>query len=511
MPGSEDVLLVDDDEFVCQVVVDLLGRNGFPVKVVSSGQEAYAEVQGGFRGVVVLDRVLPDIDGTELLPLLLEMCPTNPVVLLTGHGSLDLALDSIQTGAFEFLDKSELMARLVPCVHAAALRFREFNSASQGADSRKDATRFPEIVTRSREMKAVFRTLLNALDSSVTVLIQGESGTGKELVASAIHENGPRASGPFVALNCAGIPENLLEAEIFGYERGAFTGATSRKPGKFELAQGGTLLLDEIGEMHPTLQAKLLRVIQSGEYQRLGGVETLYADVRVLSSTNRNLEREVELGRFRADLYYRLAVFTVYLPPLRERAGDIAVLSEHFVREYSRLESRNVNTIDKNAMELLGSYNFPGNIRELQNIISYAVISSRNETLTIADFPPNFLRAVRQYRWESGQSHKPVFHMPEPPDVYIPVRAAGDEEARQVAKRPFSEPALPGKASVGSTRDLSASADVFEHAGGFRTLEEVEAAHINKALVRTGGNKAQAARLLGISRVTLYRRLAAPN
>mgnify|MGYP001380420342 CR=1 FL=1 len=510
MAAEIPVLLVDDDVFVCRVVEDLLGQHGFSVEIAGSAAEAARKIRNGFQGPIVLDRMLPDADGTELLPSLLEICPTNPVVLFTGYGSVDLAINSIQTGAFEFLDKGELMERLVPCVKAAAERFLEQVRVSRHLESGEVRTSFREIITQSREMQAVFRTLRNALNSSVTVLIQGESGTGKELVARAIHDYGLRTEQPFLALNCAGIPENLLEAEIFGYERGAFSGATARKPGKFEVASDGTLLLDEIGEMHPSLQAKLLRVIQSGEYQRLGGVETLHANVRVLSATNRDLEREIELGRFRRDLFYRLAVFTVYLPPLRERKGDVAILAEHFLRQNARRESKPVSRFDRNALLLLESYHFPGNIRELENIISYAVISSRGDTLTIADFPPNFLCAVSEYRKASKSGRSAYFALPEPPVVYLPERdefsleSSGSIPAEEGAAEPHGSGVVGAKSSP-----LDASVRRVTGEAGFPSLRSVEMRHIEHAMQRAGGNKAKAARLLGISRVTLYRKLAA--
>jgi two-component system response regulator AtoC len=493
MSQETPVLLVDDDIFVVGVVEKILRPHGFSVESAGGGEEAIKRVRDGFRGVVVLDRILPDIDGTELLPAFGVICPGNPVIFLTGHGSVDLAVDSIRDGAFEFLDKSELMDRLLPSVEAAAARFREQEESERLLQRGLVHTSFREIITESREMQAVFRALRNALESNVTVLIQGESGTGKELVARAVHDYGPRSKGPFLALNCAGIPENLLEAEIFGYERGAFTGAQSRKPGKFEAAQEGTLLLDEVGDMHPALQAKLLRLLQSGEFQRLGGVETLYADVRVLSSTNRNLEREIETGDFRRDLYYRLAVFTVYLPPLRERKGDIRVLAEHFLREFAEKESKLVEGIDRNAMLLLESYAFPGNIRELQNILTYAVISSRGKMLTIADFPPNFLRAVSLHRKASKHPLRHNIVLPEPPVVYMPDRAEIVGRGHEVVAE--EEASVEGSLSRVSP----------EH---FPSLAELELSHIEKALRLCRGNKSAAARMLGISRVTLYRKLA---
>jgi transcriptional regulator with PAS, ATPase and Fis domain len=311
----------------------------------------------------------------------------------------------------------------------------------------------------------VFRSLKHALESKVPVLIRGESGTGKELVAKAVHRGSARQGGPFVAVNCAGIPDTLLEAELFGYERGAFTGAVGRKLGRFDLAQRGTLLLDEIGEMDPSLQAKLLRVLQESEYQRLGGVETLKADVRIVSATNRNLEEEVARERFREDLYYRLAVFTVELPPLRHRHGDVPLLVDHFITRAAAAENKRVRGVEPMALELLETYSFPGNVRQLENVIAHGVVAARGRMLRMADLPNSFLRAVQLER---------------------------DSQPVQSSDSPTgTRHAATGQRSTGP----------------FPTLAEVEWRHCQAALERSGGNKAEAARLLGVSRMTLYRKL----
>ncbi|MFT7622859.1 MAG: two-component system response regulator AtoC, partial [Myxococcota bacterium] len=309
--------------------------------------------------------------------------------------------------------------------------------------------------------KPVMRALENAFTSSVPVLIHGESGTGKELAARAIHNQGPRKDFPFVAMNCAGIPEALLEAELFGHERGAFTGAVSRRLGVFEQAQGGTLFLDEIGDLHPSLQAKLLRVLQSKQFKRVGGNSTLTADVRVLAATNRDLEQEVEEGRFRPDLYYRLAVYTVLLPPLRDRAGDVPYLVVYFLTRCADRENKEIVGADPEVLELLELHDYPGNVRELENIISYAVVSARDEVLSIADLPPGFLRAV----------------------------------ARK-------------QKLVDADRGTATPADEDTGEGPFATLAAHEKKHIANALLRARGNKTRAAHMLGVSRMRLYRKIA---
>ena len=454
----ERVLTVDDDPAIRELVDELLSSVGMQVEQAGTCAEAISRVRDGFRGVVVLDVRLPDGLGPDILPELARHAPENPVIFLTGYGSTTMALESIQGGAFDFIDKTRLVELLIPTVRGAFRSYAEVTPASVD-------TSFDEIVTRSAAMRAVFRSLRHALESKVPVLIRGESGTGKELVSRALHRGSPRRQGPFVAVNCAGIPDTLLEAELFGYERGAFTGAVGRKPGRFDLAQRGTLLLDEIGEMDKSLQAKLLRVLQEGEYQRLGGVETLKADVRLVSATNRDLEEEVARGRFREDLYYRLAVFTVELPPLRDRHGDIPLLVEHFVTKASAVEGKPIARVDKMAMDVLSAYSFPGNVRQLENVIAHAVVTSTGPVIRLADLPQAFLRAAQLERGETTPPPSP-------------------------------------------TRQSAPNGSAEETSGYFPTLAELEKLHIEKAMNRAAGNKAEAARLLGISRMTLYRKLA---
>ncbi|MCB9730182.1 MAG: sigma-54-dependent Fis family transcriptional regulator [Deltaproteobacteria bacterium] len=482
MANSERrVLLVDDDPLVCALMEELLVGEGFEVETVVTGQAAIDRVSDGFRGVMVLDVLLPDLDGTAVFEAVKDLSSDVPVVFLTGYGSTDLALSTIQSGAFDFMDKAHVADRLAEVVGTA---FDSLMTRDELAGASAEVP-FEGIVTRSPQMRAVFRSLDNALDSKVTVLIRGESGTGKELIATGIHAHGPRRDGPFVTVNCASIPESLLEAELFGYERGAFTGAHGRKLGRFEMAHRGTLFLDEIGELQPALQAKLLRVIQERSFQRLGGLQTLQADVRILSATNRNLEEEVAAGRFREDLYYRLAVFTVHLPPLRERSGDVPLLVNHFVAEVARREARPVPRVDARAMELLASYGWPGNVRELENVISFAVVSAKGSVLTIADLPAHFLRAVALVRGSGEAPHR---------DGGGLAGRGGPPGGAAYAHASLAA-AVPARA---------ASAVELRH---FPTLAEVETQHILAALAAAGQNKSRAAALLGISRTTLYRKL----
>ncbi|MDP2310065.1 MAG: sigma-54 dependent transcriptional regulator [Pseudomonadota bacterium] len=481
MKGStgRDVLVIDDDPWIRVLVERLLSSRGYAVRAVADGAGAMAALHDGFAGVVVLDVNLPDIDGTRLLRQMRLVAPDMPVILLTGQASTDLALDSIRDGAFDFVDKVQLAARLPDAVDHARL---QVESAAQSAP-------FAGIVARSASMRAVFRAVQSALPSRVPVLIRGDSGTGKELIARALHVNGPRRDGPFVAVNCAGIPENLLEAELFGYEKGAFTGATARKLGRFDMARRGTLFLDEIGDMPLALQPKLLRVLQEGEFVRLGGVETLTADVRVVSATHRDLEEAVATGRFREDLYYRLSVYTVNLPPLRDRAGDIPELARHFVRVCAAREGKPVIDLDPRVMELLCSYRFPGNVRELENLLAHAVVAARGALLGIADLPQPFLRAVALERRKPAPLVEPPEAEVEAPRAPPEVRAAPPP----AVETGNGKPTVPVRSAPVPT--------------SFPTLREMSRRHVADALRVAAGNKAEAARLLGVSRMTLYRTL----
>ena len=447
------ILIIDDDKWLRELVGGQMRDAGYRVETAATGEEALGTLSSDFHGVIVLDVQLTDTSGPELFPLLRQRAPGVPIVFLTGHGSTDLALQSIQQGAYEFVEKEHIGERLVGVVDSAVATLQA-PSGDHGSPG------YAGIVAESPEMREVFRSLEQVVESRIPVLIRGESGSGKELIARALHDKSPRATGPFVAVNCAGIPDTLLESELFGYEKGAFTGATQQKPGRFDLAQGGTLLLDEIGEMQPTLQAKLLRVLQEGEYERLGGTRTIRANLRIVSATHRDLEFLVSAGEFREDLYYRLSVFTIHVPALRERPLDVSLLALHFMAEAARRERKTVTAIDSRAMELLQRHHYPGNVRELQNILSYAVVSARGSAITIANLPPAFRAAA----------------------TLQPTTTETSEQA---------------------------NAPASEVGGALKTLQEVERQHIELALARTAGNKTDAATMLGISRMTLYRKLEA--
>lgn len=366
------VLVVDDEPSVCRSLSMVLERFGFEVTAAGDGLEALERFRRGLHDLVIADLKMPGLSGLELLREVKRLSPGTPVVLLTAFGTVETAVQAMKEGAFDFLQKPFGLEQLKDVV-SRALRPKE-----EGGVERP-------IIAKSQRMLELLDMAKEAAQSAAPVLITGESGTGKELLARYIHAQGPRREGPFVAVNCAAIPEGLLESELFGHERGAFTGAVGQKKGKFELAHRGTLLLDEISEMPISLQAKLLRALQEGEVDRIGGTKPVKVDVRPIATSNRDLLQRIKEGKFREDLYFRLNVIHLHIPPLRERREDIPLLVHHFLEKYSRLNGRPLRELSPKAMKALLDYHWPGNVRELENVIHRAVLFSRGERIEERD------------------------------------------------------------------------------------------------------------------------------
>ncbi len=433
------VLIVDDDPDLRELLSASLREAGYHPLTAATAREALEIISGsnGGLGAVVADLKMPGEDGLWLLERVKERWPRTPIIILTGYGSVDSAVRAMKAGASDFL--------LKPCSTKLLLKVLEKSLTS--GPGRPLLPEAPELLTNDPKMFAILERIKLVAESKATVLIQGESGTGKELVACLIHRLSDRRSGPFVAVNCAAIPENLLEAELFGYEKGAFTGAQTRKPGKFELAHQGTLLLDEVSEMALPLQAKLLRAIQEGEIDRLGGHRPVKIDVRIVATTNRNMEAYVQEGRFREDLYFRLNVIPLKIPPLRERPGDIPLLAEHFARLFARAYGRPFEGFAPGVMDFLKGLPWPGNVRELKNAIERAVLLSREGVITLGALFPDDLPETQT------------------------------EDKDQDSKLPL------------------------------KTLKELEQEMIIRALEASGGNRTKAAEILGISVRTLRNKL----
>ena len=455
------VLLIDDDPGIRKLLTRELARRGLEVETAANGVEGLARLDRQPSDVVVCDVRMPDMNGLEVLRKIKDREPdTTEVIMLTGHGTIDSAIEAIKAGAYHYLTKPVKVAELAALIRNAAERAQ---LKSENVLLRREVSRRvpvqsgepdldqSEVLGESKAWKASWKLVGKAGPTESTVLILGRSGTGKEMVAREIHRLSPRAKRPFVAINCASVAASLLESELFGHEAGAFTSAQKRRRGLFELAHGGTLFLDEIGETSSEFQAKLLRVIETGEYRRVGGDVALVSDVRLIAATNRNLKKEVEEGRFREDLFYRLNVVEIELPELKDRAGDVEILAKHFLVELAPGLK-----LSDDALKVLARYPWPGNVRELRNVIERMSILAEGTILTPDDIP-------------------------------------GDVRAGAEVTPPSSEPGQENLTPFDGIRPPS--------------LSEIERRHIESTLEFTGGNKARAARILGITAATLYNKL----
>ncbi len=461
------VLVADDDAAIRTVVRQALTRAGHEVKTVDSNAALWKLVDAGEGDVVVTDVILPDGDGLSAIPRLLARRPGLPIIVMSAQNTLSTAVRATEQGAFDYLPKPfdiDALARAVASALAASGHVPELLPAT-GDDL--------PLIGRSPAMQEVYRTIARVVATDLSVMILGESGTGKELAARALHDLGPRRAGPFVAINMAAIPRELIETELFGHERGAFTGAAARVTGRFEQAQGGTLFLDEIGDMPADAQTRLLRVLQQGDFTTVGGSRTIRADVRIISATNQDLPRRIASGQFREDLFYRLNVVPLQLPPLRERSGDIAVLARHFLDRAAR-DGLPRKALDSSAVEVLAGHGWPGNVRELENLMRrLAALTSGDRIDDIA--------------------------------VVTGLRGPGTGPGPAVA--PNAGLAASVAAHLG---DYFATFDDELPPDGLydRVLAEVERPLLTQALAATRGNQIRAAKLLGINRNTLRKKLA---
>jgi two-component system response regulator AtoC len=381
------VLVVDDEESVRQMLKDVLENDGYKVLLSADGRDAIKKINEMTPEAVLLDIRMSETDGMAVLEIIRKTGNMVPIILMTAFGTTDMAIQAMQAGAFDYIIKPFNLDELVLTVRKAVSMQQLAAEVTALREELGQKTENARMIGQSGRIQAVYKDIGRVADRNVTVLIQGESGTGKELVAEAIHRSSSRRNKPFVKINCATIPENLLESELFGYEKGAFTGAERRKLGKFELAHEGTIFLDEIGEMSLSTQAKLLRLLQEKEFERVGGTETIKIDARILAATNKDLARLTKEGGFREDLYFRLNVVTIWVPPLRERADDIPGLASFFLQDYSREFNKQIIGFSAEAMMLLCQYDWPGNVRELKNICQRAVIMATGPVIMTEDLP----------------------------------------------------------------------------------------------------------------------------
>jgi two-component system response regulator HydG len=446
MAEPATLLVADDDPGLRESLERTLTREGYRVVLASDGRAALERVQAGGVDLIVTDLRMPGLTGLELLRAAKAIMPDVDVILLTAFGTVEEAVKAMKDGAYDFLTKPFRREQLIKLVDKALERRDLIEQNKALKKQLEDIRAKGQMIGASPAFRRMLTLVEQIADSSATILIQGESGAGKELVARAIHERSGRRAGPFVAVNCAALPETLLESELFGYEKGAFTGAAGRKEGRFELASGGTLFLDEVADLSLVTQPKILRVLQEGEFERLGGTRTLQVDVRIVAATNQDLPEMVKEKRFREDLYYRLNVISVRVPPLRERPEDVRVLAQHYLRVYAAKNGRKLEGFSNEALERLESYAWPGNVRELENLIERTVLLARKDRIDAEDLP---------------------------------------EEVAGVKRPP---------------RDA-----ILELIG--TPLAEIEQRLLDETLRITGGNKTQAAKLLGIDVRTVARKL----
>ncbi|RJQ43019.1 MAG: sigma-54-dependent Fis family transcriptional regulator [Gaiellales bacterium] len=386
---ASTVMVIDDEKNMRFVVRRALKAAGYETVEAASGEEALESFSRESPDLVMLDQRMPGIDGITTLVEIRKLKPDIPVIMLTAHGNVEDAVDAMKAGATDYMTKpfdvDELRLAVEKALRIGSLE-RQVDYLKGELDRQYDTS---GIIGESQQMQEILETVAQVAGADATVIIYGESGTGKELIAKALHEQSARADGPFIQLSCAALPETLLESELFGYEKGAFTGAVTSKPGRFELADGGSLFLDEIGEISPAVQVKLLRVLEQRSFERLGGSKTIEVDVRLIGATNRELAAMIKEGTFREDLYYRLNVIPINMPPLRERRGDIRILSEHFMKRYAPGKQ-----LSGEAMRLLESYHWPGNVRELQNTIERSTILCRADVIDADDLPEEVKSAL---------------------------------------------------------------------------------------------------------------------
>ncbi len=402
------ILIIDDEPMQLKALSGFLKKQGFEVQTTTSGIEGIQLVQQHPIDLVITDYKMPDRNGLEVLHEVKNINPEVDVVVMTAYGSIDSAKEAMKAGAIDYLTKPIDLVQLELVIKKAQERRQLISENRQLREQLSEKHRFASIISQSPQMEEVLNRAARVAKSKATVLIRGESGTGKELIARAIHAASPFRDGPFVAVSCAALSEGVLESELFGHEKGAFTGALKQYKGRFERAHGGTLFIDEVGDIPLSVQVKLLRAIQEHEFERVGGTETIHVDVRIVAATNRDLEKMIQQGEFREDLYYRLNVVTIEIPPLRQRRQDIPLLVEQFIKKFARENAKTIQGISKEAMDLLMKYDYPGNVRELENIIEQAVVLSRKELITTDDLPMTVRGLKSEKELSSGNLEEQV-------------------------------------------------------------------------------------------------------
>ncbi len=482
------VWIVDDDRSIRWVLERALKKAEIPCRVFENADEVLENLKTTVPSVLVSDIRMPGKNGLELLTLIKERYPNLPVIVMTAYSDLDSAVNSFQRGAFEYLAKPFDVEKAVELIR------RGMDESSTDSEDSEEEEKAPEIIGKAVAMQEVFRAIGKLSQSSVTVLLTGESGAGKEVVARALHRHSPRARKEFIALNMAAIPRELMESELFGHERGAFTGANAIRHGRFEQAEGGTLFLDEIGDMPSELQTRLLRVLSDGYYYRVGGHQALKANVRIIAATNKNLEEMVKQGEFREDLYHRLNVIRLKLPPLRDRAEDIPLLAHYFMGRSAKNLNVETKKIAPDAMEFLQNFPFPGNVRQLENLCNWLTVMAPTQTVHIVDLPEEFRTG------NAGQVRRDYGEKKTEDSGFDDISVSGTQE------RTLGSDWLPELEKEVTERLNNHEANVMK-----TVSEKFEKAVLKAALNVTKGRKVEAAERLGIGRNTITRKLQELN
>jgi two-component system nitrogen regulation response regulator NtrX len=465
---SRTVLIVDDEASIRQSLTGALKDEGYKTSVAASGKEALEALRAERPDVVMLDIWMPEMDGLETLKQIKVEWPDQIVIMMSGHGTIDTAVRATKLGAFDFVEKPLSLERLLVMLQNVS---GVQDLARENQALRKQLSRGRALVGESPVMKQIQALIQRVAPTTGSVLITGENGTGKEVVAHAIHSLSPRFNKPFVEINCAAIPEELIESELFGHERGAFTGATALRRGKFDLAHGGTLFLDEIGDMSLKTQAKVLRILQEQKFERVGGSQTIQVDVRVVAATNKDLKTEIQKGSFREDLFYRLNVVPFQIPPLRERKEDIPVLAKHFLKEFCASHGRSLRSLGPEALKVLGAYSWPGNVRELKNLVERVVILTAEN--------------------EEGQPITAAHLLSHLKDESLGVREADEDTLASQRLRSDAQPS----SAAGAARNLRDARQEFEKDFILKTLRENDF------------NVSKCAQILGVERSHLHRKI----
>ena len=441
--ANAKILIADDEQSITSGLSAILADEGYSVDIAPDGQKALERLSDDRYGVVLADLKMPKIDGLSLLRELQSKQIPTECIIITGQATVDSAVQAMQQGAYDYIEKplnAEKLNRLKALIPKALEKFNVQQKNRELTSRLEGLTHYGELTGQSEAMRGVYQIIEAVAPSTASVLILGESGTGKELVARALHAKSDRSKGPFFALNCAALPKEILENELFGHEKGAFTGSITEKPGAFEMASGGTIFLDEVAEMPPDIQVKLLRAIESRQVRRLGGKKEISVDIRIVAATNKDLQRAISDGELREDLYYRLAVVEIVLPPLRERMDDIQLLANEFLARYSSQNGKQLSDFEATAWDWILSYHWPGNVRELKNAVERAVIMARGDKITMTDIMPRHLRSAGEV----------------PTSLTIQVGSSVSDARRQLALRTF---ASTGGDAVRAAKLLGVSAD----------------------------------------------------